>query len=77
MKLKDAVKFVQHNGCSCHASDVEHYASIVLQDGSSREITREILNKYGNEKVLKVNVDVPLESHELMDYIVYFFYLDI
>lgn len=77
MKLKDAVNFVQHNGCSCHASDVEHIARIVLQDGSSREITREVLEKYKNAKVLKVNVDIPLESYELKDHIVYFFYLDI
>lgn len=77
MKLKDAVRFVNHNGCSCHASDQEHYARVVLKDGSPEEITGEILNIYGNDEVLDVNVIVELEGHELMDYIIYEFYLDI
>ena len=82
MKLKDAVKFVQHNGCACYATDVEHYTRIILkdgstQDGSTDELTREILEKYGNAEVLKVNVDVFLEGHELMDCVIYEFYLDI
>lgn len=65
MKLKDAVKFVCHN------------------DGTSEEMfpyekTREILKKYGNKNVLKVNVNVQIEGeHELSDDIVYEFYLDI
>lgn len=77
MKLKDAVNFVKHNGCSCHYCDIEHFARIVLQDGSTDEITRETLEIYGNDEVLDVNVVVELEGHELTDYIVYEFYLDI
>lgn len=77
MKLKDAVKFVCHNGCPCYASDIEHYARVVLQDGSLEEITGEILYIYGNDEVLDVNVIVELEGHELIDYIIYEFYLDI
>lgn len=82
MKLKDAVKFVCHNGCPCYASDIEHYARVVLQDGTTEEMflyeTKEILNKYGNENVLKVNVVVTIEGdNEINDYIIYEFYLDI
>jgi len=77
MKLKDAVKFIKHNGCSCNASDIEHFARIVLRDGLTDELTREILEIYGNNEVLDVNVIVELEGHELMNYIIYDFYLDI
>lgn len=83
MKLKDAVKFVCHNGCPCYDYDQEHYAKVILKDGTSEEMffgstTREILKKYGNENVLKVNVKVQIEGdNEINDYIIYEFYLDI
>ena len=82
MKLKDAVKFVCHNDCPCYNYDNEHFAKVILKDGTSEEMffyeTREILKKYGNKNVLKVNVNVQIEGdNELNDYIVYEFYLDI
>jgi len=82
MKLKDAVRFVCHNDCPCYDYDTQHFAKVVLQDGSTEEMflytTKEILNKYGDANVLKVNVSVTIEGdNELNDYIVYEFYLDI
>lgn len=83
MKLKDVVRFVNHNDCPCYDYDQEHFAKVILQDGTSEEMifgstAREILNKYGNENVLKVNVKVTIEGdNEINDYIIYEFYLDI
>ena len=78
MKLKDAVKFVCHNDCPCYGYDNEHFAKVILNDGTSEEMfyyeTREILKKYGHKNVLKVNVNVQIEGdNELNDYIVYEF----
>lgn len=83
MKLKDAVKFVHHNDCPCYDYSHEHIAKVILKDGTTEEMlwtctTKEILKKYGNVKVLKVNVSVTIEGdNEINDYIVYEFYLDI
>ena len=84
MKLKDAVKFVCYKDCPCYDYDTEHFAKVISKDGTSEEMffnfseTRKILEKYGNKDVLKVNVDVQIKSdHELIDDIIFEFYLDI
>lgn len=77
MKLKDAVKFIQHHERSCYPCGLEHFARVVKRDESTYELTSEIFNIYEDDEVLKVNVVVELEYYGVVDFIVYEFYLDI